>query len=302
MRIAITTPTGRVGSAVLRSLLASDAQLVLLARKPKSLTTEVERRVTVHQGDLADRAYVTRSMVGVDTLFWVTPSNPRADELRASQKQMGVAAAAAIEENSISRVVNLSSMGAHHKSGNGPVDGLHDVELEIGRTAKHVIHLRPGYFLENYEMQCPSIAQKGCVFLPVSGTASVPMVAAGDVALAAARALVDEGWCGRIVHELCPPPATFDEAAERISAALDMPVRHVQVSDEEARANLRKGGLSEDVANSMCELFQGIERGTLAPASEAKQRDASHWTSIKEFARKSLRPRFQALQQDSLAT
>ncbi len=301
MRTAIVASTGRVAGAVVRELLAAHADLILLTRSPHKLSTIIgHEKIPTRDGNLSDAAVLKESLRGVDVLFWVTPSDSTALDLRASQRRMGKAAAEAIRANRISRVVNLSSLGAQHASGNGPVDGLHDVEKAIGGATENVIHLRPGYFFENFETQCQAIVQEGCIYLPVKGEVAVPMIATRDVARAAAHALLNPAWSGRIVHQLCPPAISFNEAAGRLSAVLGMPVSHVQVTDEQAQASMMEGGASEDIARRMCEMFHGIEQGTLAAEAGAKP-DETPWTSLEEYAVDMLAPKLRSLREKRAA-
>ena len=128
MRIAITTPTGHIGGEVTRLLLSSGAKLVLLARN-RNRVQEFERvGAQIRVGSQDNEKFVTEATVGADALLWVTPPNMACDNVRAFQAACG-RAAAAVRANRISRVVNISSIGAQSGEGNGPINGLHDVEL-----------------------------------------------------------------------------------------------------------------------------------------------------------------------------
>jgi uncharacterized protein YbjT (DUF2867 family) len=71
------------------------------------------------------------------------------DNVRAFQNRLGQAAAFAVRENQIPRVVNLSSIGADLDAEVGPINGLHDVEGLLDNAASSITHLRPGFFFEN---------------------------------------------------------------------------------------------------------------------------------------------------------
>ena len=148
MKIAVTTPTGHVGSAVTDFLLefGGDVTVKVLGRRPEKLQEYVQRGAEIAVGAQDDVDYLVNATRGVDALFWATPPGYGSDDLRAFQNRLGKAAATAIGANKIPRVVNLSSVGANLSSGVGPINGLHDVEVLLDNVATNITHLRPGFF------------------------------------------------------------------------------------------------------------------------------------------------------------
>lgn len=201
MKIVVNTPSGNVGRAVCAHLLDAGVNVIGLARHPDKLADLARRGAKIRQGALEDEAFVVEATRGVDALFWVTPTDYRSGDLRASQNRVGTVAATAVRTNCIPRVVNLSSVGAQLRAGTGPVSGLHDVEMLLDAAAPNLTHLRPAYFFENYLWQLDAIRHAAQVFLPVAGSIRIPMVATRDVARAAADRLLDATWVGRSVWD-----------------------------------------------------------------------------------------------------
>ena len=219
MKIAVTTPTGHVGSAVADFLLdfGGDITVKLLGRRPDKLRRYVDRGAEMAVGAQDDADYLVKATRGVDALFWATPPGYGSDDLRAFQNRLGKAAATAIRDNKIPRVVNLSSVGAQLDSGVGPISGLHDVEVLLNNVATNVTHLRPGFFFENLLWQLDSIRKWGRISLPVSGTKSYPMIATRDIGRVAATRLASSDWTGHSVQELHgPADLTFKEVAQTL--------------------------------------------------------------------------------------
>ena len=188
MKIAVTTPSGHVGSAVVDFLLdfGGDIQVKLLARRPKDLDRFVRRGAELVIGSQDDADFLVSATQDVDALFWVTPPGYGSENVRAFQNRLGIAGSFAIRANNIPRVVNLSSIGAQLSSGVGPICGLYDVEGILDEAADNITHLRPGFFFENFLMQLDSITKWGRISLPLSGSRSYPMIAARDVGHVAA--------------------------------------------------------------------------------------------------------------------
>jgi uncharacterized protein YbjT (DUF2867 family) len=290
MRIAVNTPTGNVGRAAVDRLLESDAEVVVIHREPARLGHLEAAGAYVRQGSLDNEEALTRATGGVDALLWVTPTVPTAMNLRASQNQFGVAAAAAIRANGIPRVVNISSIGAQHDAGTGPIAGLHDVEEMLDASGAAVLHLRAAYFFENYVPQVQVIRALGAIMLPIAGDYSLPMIATRDVGAAAAAHLLDESWSETSIIDLHGPQRlTFDEAAAVISAACGRDIPHSEVDDMQARMGLSMLGMSGSVIDAMLELYRAIESGHLVTA-EPSAPETTTPTTLEEWAVQTLAP------------
>ena len=194
-------------------------------------------------------------------------------------------AAAAVARNSIARVVNLSSFGAHIPTAAGPVEGLHDNEERLDEFEENIVHLRPGFFMENYLAQLDSIRTGRVRFPLVDGSVSVPMVATRDIAHAAAQLLLHPEWSGHHILGLHGPrDLTFGEAAEILG------VVHETAPVEEARERLLAQGASEDGARLVLNFFAALADGALASGEERTERTTTA-TSFEQFAEETLRPR-----------
>ena len=75
MPIAVTTPTGHVGSHVVRMLSPAGVRPRVLLRDPARLDAELLEHVEPAVGDLRDADYVAEATEGVDAIFWVHPDD-----------------------------------------------------------------------------------------------------------------------------------------------------------------------------------------------------------------------------------
>jgi uncharacterized protein YbjT (DUF2867 family) len=292
MKIAITTPTGHVGSAVAEFLLdfGGDIQVKLLARRPDKLSGFVRRGAEMSIGSLDDVGYLTGAMHDVDALFWATPPGLGSDNLRAFQRRFGQAAATAVRDSHLPRVVNLSSIGAELDSGAGPINGLHDVEQLLNESADNVTHLRPGFFFENLLGQIDSIRQSGTISLPLSGSKRFPMIACRDIAQAAAQRLADGSWTGHSVEELHgPADVSFDDVAQILSEATGRKITFVRCDRQQARQAILDHAVSENTTDAMLELYDAAESGKLRTIQRRSPRTTTS-TKLADFARNVMLP------------
>ncbi len=288
-KIAITTPTGKNGSALTKRLLdaAEEHQLeiVLLARDPEKVLEFTKRGARVEKGSLNDAAFVARATEGMDALFWLTPQNfEQGEEVRAGYNRYGRIGAEAVKRNGIPHVVHLSGFDTE-KDGEGGqiVDGLADVERLLNDAATNITHLRAAFYLENYLGQLESIKNQGSVYMPVKGDTNVAMVATQDISEVAARELLALDWSGRrVVSAMGPKDLTFDEAAAELSEGIGRPVAHVTVTPDQARESMLSSGMSPGMTDGFLAIFAAGDAGLLRWV-----RDESSMTptTMEEFAR-----------------
>ena len=292
MKIAITTPTGHIGSVVTNALLdfGGHISVKLLGRHPENLRRFTKLGAEVAIGSQDDAEYLTKATQDVDALFWATPPGYGSDDVRAYQNRFGKAAATAVRTNGIARVVNLSSVGAQHASGVGPINGLHDIEQRLDDSAENVTHLRPGFFFENLLGQLDSIKKEGKISLMVSGSKRYPMIATRDIGRVAAVRLADEKWTGHSVRELHgPADLSFDETAEILSDALGRKIVFVQCDQREARQYFLDNAVSENLADLMVEMYGAFESGKLRTI-QPRSAETTTPTTLAEFAHEVMLP------------
>ena len=292
MKIAITTPTGHVGSATADFLLdfGGDISVKLLGRRPEKLRKFTDRGAETAIGSQDDADFLVKATKDVDALLWVTPPAFGSDDVRAFQNRLGKAAATAVRTNRIARVVNLSSIGAQLAAGVGPIGGLHDVEQLLNDAADNVTQLRPGFFFENLLRQLDPIKKAGRISLPISGSTRLPMIATHDIGRAAAQRLSDRRWSGHYVRELHGPvDLSFDEVAEILSKALGRKIVFVKCDPEDMRQVMLDNAISENAADVMLEMYEAFDSGRLQ-SLQPRSAETTTSTTLAEFVQEVMLP------------
>jgi uncharacterized protein YbjT (DUF2867 family) len=288
MKIAITTPTGNIGSQLVRHLLDAGADLTLLLRNPDRLDASVRERVTVQQGTQEDGDFVRRATEGVEALFWATPSDTTTTDLRGWYDRQGESAASAVQANRIPYVVNISSAGAQLPNA-GPVSGLGLIERHLNGTDANIIHLRPGYFMENTLMQLDAIQHQNAIFQPAPGDIPFPHIATRDIAAVAAELLLRRDWEGKHIRGLHGPAhLTFNEVAQILSEATGRSIAYVTLPPEEARQAFMGLGLSPAFAQGYLDMEASLAQpGALA---EPRTPETTTPTTYFQWASEVLKP------------
>jgi uncharacterized protein YbjT (DUF2867 family) len=76
--IVVSTPTGHIGSQLVRQLLGQDKQVRVIVRDASRLDEGVRDRVEVVEGSHGDAAVLDKALPGTEALFWLVPPNPQA--------------------------------------------------------------------------------------------------------------------------------------------------------------------------------------------------------------------------------
>jgi uncharacterized protein YbjT (DUF2867 family) len=222
------------------------------------LSADVRAKATVVAGALDTPGVLERATVGAETLFLLVPPNYSTNDPADFSLTVGRIAADAVRTNKVSRVVMLSSAGAHRDDLFG-VSRLGRVEKMLEAVAANVTSLRAGFFYENLLSGVPTIADHGAFYLPFSATQPVTMVATRDIGDAAADVLLDASWSGHRVRPVQgPADYTFAEIAQWIGAAIGREVRFVTVDRDAVRGALLGSGASAAVADDLSGLYVGL--------------------------------------------
>jgi uncharacterized protein YbjT (DUF2867 family) len=82
--IVVTTPTGNIGSQVVKNLLAANEAVRVIARDPARLAAEIRAKVEVVPGSSDDESVLTRALEGAESLFLVVPPSFTTNDNRAA--------------------------------------------------------------------------------------------------------------------------------------------------------------------------------------------------------------------------
>ena len=264
--IAVSTPTGHIGSRVVRLLLQAGVRSRVLVRDPGRLSADVRERVEVRTGDLTDAAFVRGALAGVRSLFLVDPTPHTVADPVGDSDRFGALVADAVSGCGVGRVVFVSSGGAERRTGAGHIDldGLARIEQHLDATDADVCHLRCGYFYTNLLMDTDALAS-GVLTTAADPDVAQPWVDPRDIGDVAAARLLSDAWSGRVVQGVHgPEDLSWHRVAEILTDALEHPVRVQHVTDDDVRAALRAAGL----APGAVEGIVGMTAGTRGRAPE----------------------------------
>jgi uncharacterized protein YbjT (DUF2867 family) len=260
MKIAVTTPTGHIGSKLAR-LLLDRAEITVIARHPEKVKAISDRGARVIAGEHDNASVLEEAVREADALFWVIPPNYTSRDPLGYAHGFADAAARVVQKFPKLHVVQISSVGAHLPSGTGPIAGLHYAEEKFRSVAKHFTALRPNFFMENIFTSLPTIVTDANIYTSNPGSVTAPQIATQDIAEVAADVLLSPSSGQRIVDIAGPEDISFDRSAEIIGEALGKPVRVVTIPGDKLKTGFVQAGLSPELASLYIEMQGAFTRG-----------------------------------------
>ncbi|MFF2554159.1 NAD(P)H-binding protein [Nocardia sp. NPDC058058] len=296
--IVITSPTGSIGSQVLRNLIETPTyteELRVIARDPGKLPAEVRARAEIVTGSHRDPDTVDRAFAGADAVLWLIPPDMQAPSLDAAFSGFTRAAAKAFTVHRVGHVVGISALGrgtpvadtAGHVTASLAMDDL------IASTGVAYRALANPSFMDNLLWQAISIRDAGVFTGTTPDDFAAPMVATRDIAAAATRLLVDRSWSGTgEVALLGPQDLSPNDMAHTLSEVFGREIRYERESLADFRATLTARGASDAIATAFVDMMRAKNEGldNAVPRTDATTTP----TSFREWCELVLAPVVQA--------
>lgn len=256
--------SGNTGSAAASTLLEKGQPVRVLVRSEDKGKPWRDKGAEVAVASLEDATGLARALKGVKGAYLLIPPDGKVTDYMGRGRRFIGAITEALGSASVQHVVFLSSIGAQHAKGNGPVAILHEGETRLsGLRATRTTFIRAGYFMENLRSVLDMARTQGvlpCLFDP---NLRIPMIATTDIGRTAAQALLEPPAHKEVIELEGLQPWSYADAARILSKLLGHPVQAVRVPDESAVPTLLQSGFSENVANLFKEMAKGIESGVM---------------------------------------
>ena len=266
--IVLTTPTGKIGSQVLKNLLAAKADVRVIARNPAKLAPEVRAKVEIVQGSMDDEKVLARAFGGAESVFHVVAPSFAADNVMESYLRFARPAGLAIQSQGVERVVAVSVLGRGTSLAEkaGPITACLAKDEEIEKTGVGYRALWCPGFMENMLMQLQALKHQGTFFLPASPDKKIPLVATRDIAASGTKLLLDPSWTGQGgLAVLGPEDLSFDDMAAVMTEVLGKPIRFQSIPADAYKAQLMQYGATEVFAQGLVDMMAAKDQGMNNP-------------------------------------
>ncbi|MGW6421606.1 NmrA family NAD(P)-binding protein [Nocardia sp. NPDC055053] len=287
--LVITAPTGQIGNQVLDRLVRDGQPVRVIARDPARLNPRIRERIEVVQGSHRDPEILAEALAGADSLLWLVPPNPRAEDIHDHYLDFTRPAAEAIKARGVTRVVGVTSLGRAYGKHAGLLSPAFAMDEMIEGTGVSYRALAMPFFMENLLNQVEAIATRGVFFLANSADRPLATVATRDIAAAAADLLLDDSWSGQgTVPVMSPDTLSPNDMARVLSEVLERPVRFQQVDEQAYKTTMTGYGMSDAWARGLADMANAQNAGIYD--AEQKSLTSPAPTSFRQWCHQVLKP------------
>ena len=258
--------SGQTGSVVAEALLAAGKAVRVLVRSEDKGRAFKARGAEVAVVSIEDSDALAAALHGAEGAYLlIPPPGPEVKGIVARGRRIIDSIAAALGKSPVPHVVILSSIGAQHADGTGPIVTVNYAERTLTKLSGiRFTFVRAAYFLENLGGLLGAVQHAGILPSLANPSTAFPMVATRDIGEVAAQALQSPPAQTQLIELAGPQDYTFTEAAAAFAQALGKPVSVVAVPPEGIVPALTQAGLGEEMAGLMREMAVGMDAGRVA--------------------------------------
>ncbi|HLJ50334.1 MAG TPA: NmrA family NAD(P)-binding protein [Bryobacteraceae bacterium] len=257
----IAGATGNTGGVVANTLLAQGKPVTVLVRDAHKAEGLRQKGAQVATASVEDRNALAAALAGAEGAYLLIPPNYKAEDALGYSQRVADTLAGAVKDSGILHVVLLSSVGAQHAQGTGPIRGLHHAESAMRPVATNLTILRPGYFLQNWASGMEGVKSQGVLHNFLTPERKIPMISTVDIGRFAAACLTDPAHGARVLELAGPEDYSPQDIAHAFDTALGKPVKLETHPLDAVIPTLTATGFTQDLARLFREMIEGINTG-----------------------------------------
>jgi uncharacterized protein YbjT (DUF2867 family) len=264
MKIVVTGSLGHVGQPLTNELVQKGHSVTVISSSPGRQRDIEALGAIAAIGSIEDVDFLTAVFTGADAVYAMIPPDYAEPDPVAYYRRIGSNYAQSVLKSGITRVVHLSSYGAHLDKGTGYILGSYHTEGILNELpGVAVTHLRAGYFYYNLYSFTDMIRRRGIIGANYGGDDRLILVAPADIAAAAAEELVTPS-AEKLIRYVASDIHTASETARILGAAIGMPdLQWITFTNEQVQRSMEERGLPAHSITNIVELGASLHSGAL---------------------------------------
>ncbi|MGB5436917.1 MAG: SDR family oxidoreductase [Maribacter sp.] len=275
MKIAVTSASGQLGSAIVKQLtkeIGKDA-VIGIARTPEKAK---HLGIEIRKGDYNNRSDFDKALQGVDAVLLVSGMDK--PENRIQQHRNVIEAA---KTNDVKKIVYTSIIGDEEKTAFSPVvKSNRQTEKDVQESGLQWTIGRNGIYIEPDLEYIDTYVKEGEI-RNCAGDGKCAYTSRPELAYAYTQMLLNDKHDGH-VYNLGGKPITQAELADAINQAYNTDLAYHPVSAE-AYAKDRKEALGEFMGTIIAGIYDGIKIGANNVPSDFEMAAGRHHKSTLEM-------------------
>lgn len=260
----ITGATGNTGSIAVKTLLAAGQQVRAVVRDAAKAKPLAELGAQIFVADLADQAALAKAFEGAQGVSLMSPPDLNAQNFIADRKALTEKQIQTLARVKVPHVVLLSSVGAEHAEGTGPIRTTYNAEQQLRAAGLPATFVRASFFVENWAAVVHPVKQDGVLPSFIRADQVIPMVSAPDIGRALAQALQAGPQGTKIVELAGPVDVSPNDVAAAFGKLLNKPVHVVEAPTSAVVPTFTSFGISQNIAELFKEMYEGLASGKIA--------------------------------------
>lgn len=292
MNIVITGSLGNIGKPLTKELIHKGHSVTVVTSKIQRKQDIEALGASAAIGTMQDVNFLSNAFKGADVVYlmeaWegIGSLFDKDIDFAAGMRRIGDNYKRAIEHSHVKRVIHLSSVGAHSKTGYGTLSVHHDVENILRQLPQDVSikFMRPVGFYTNLFRSMQTIRAQAVIISNHGGDTKEPWVSPLDIASVIAEEM-EKPFEGRTVRYIASEEISPNEVAKVLGEAIGNPqLKWVIIPDEELLMGMLDAGVNPKIAKGMVEM-QASQRSGVLFEDYYRNQPALGKTKLADFAR-----------------
>ena len=269
MNIVLTGSLGHISKSLATNLIAKGHSVTVISSTPERQTAIEAIGAKAAFGSVDDPAFLSSTFAGADIVYQMEPPfnffDHTVDDLEAYWLNIAKSYRQAVQQSGITKLVHLSSVGAHTDKGVGMLAIHHLVENILNELPNTISikTMRPVGFYYNMFAFIPAIKKANAIIQNYGGNEREPWISPLDIAEVIAEEM-EKPFNGRAVRYIASDEVSPDEVATVLGGAIGKPGLVWQtITDEEFQNNLVNTGFNPQAAKGLTEMNAGRRSGVL---------------------------------------
>ena len=262
MKIVLTGSLGHISKPLATELIAKGHSVTIISSNPGKQKDIENMGAKAEIGSVFNTGFLTTAFTGADIVYLMQPPFNFFDHnLNLEAYWLGIAEnyVQAVKQSGVTKLVHLSSIGAHTNKGIGMLSIHHQVENILKELPNTVVikTMRPVGFYYNMFAFIPAIKNAGAIIQNYGGDEKEPWVSPSDIAHVIAEE-IEKPFSSRMVRYVASDEVSPNEAAKILGQAIKKDdLNWLVIPDEQFENNLINAGFNQQAAKGLTELNIG---------------------------------------------
>jgi uncharacterized protein YbjT (DUF2867 family) len=266
MKYVLTGSIGHITKPMAERLISAGHDVSIITSSNNNVAKIEALGAQALVGSVNDGDFVNSALANADGVYLMIPPNMGATNFFEAQQKVADNYVDAVLKNEIKNVVQLSSIGAHLRTGAGPIDGLAYLEEKLEAIEGiNVKMLRPSYFFYNLFSMIPLIKHANIMGSNFNmKDEKFVLTHTNDIADVAADALLNLNFSGKSIEYISSDERTSTEITSVLGNAINKPgIPWVEFKDEDSLQGMLAAGLAPSISGAYVQMGKSIREGKL---------------------------------------